>query len=263
MKGYLLIIGTLIVIISALITLNIFFQQSLQMEVAEQFNKHQLLLSTSTANNIKSYFYFLKEEIVELARELPEKGIENKTAFDVLIANELKHKRLIKTNVGILDAGEISFYRGDKALIKQLAPQAVKEAGNIKSLDAKIVEMQPMITLIAPVYKNNKLARIVLFSSEIQDIANNFFRDLKSGTRGYAWMMDKDGNLLYHPTQPEMVGRNLYKADATCFKCHISFDLEKRIVEGKADKYGRYIAASGEDKIIAFSPPISAEAFHG
>lgn len=254
MKGYLLIIGTLIVIISALITLNIFFQQSLQMEVAEQFNKHQLLLSTSTANNIKSYFYFLKEEIVEFARELSEKGIENETAFDVLIANELKHKRLIKTNVGILDAGgNILFYRGDKSLIKQLVTQAVKEAGNIKSLDAKIVEMQPMITVIAPVYKNNKLARIVLFSSEIQDIANNFFRDLKSGTRGYAWMMDKDGNLLYHPTQPEMVGRNLYKADATCFKCHISFDLEKRIVEGKADNYGRYIAASGEDKIIAFS----------
>ncbi|MDP3111072.1 MAG: hypothetical protein Q8M71_03080, partial [Thermodesulfovibrionales bacterium] len=138
MKGYLLIIGTLIVIISALITLNIFFQQSLQMEVAEQFNKHQLLLSTSTANNIKSYFYFLKEEIVEFARELSEKGIENETAFDVLIANELKHKRLIKTNVGILDAGgNILFYRGDKSLIKQLVTQAVKEAGNIKSLDAK------------------------------------------------------------------------------------------------------------------------------
>ncbi|TAL23477.1 MAG: sensor histidine kinase [Nitrospirae bacterium] len=249
-----LIIGTLIVIISALITLNIFFQQSLQMEVAEQFNKHQLLLSTSTANSIKSYFYFLREEIVELARELSEKDVETETAFDKVITNELKHKRLIKTNVGILDArGAILFYRGDKEIIRQLALHAVKEAGNIKPLDAKIVERQPMITVIAPVYKNGKLARIVLFSSEIQNIANHLFMDLKAGTKWYAWMMDKDGNLLYHPTQPEMVGRNLYKADATCFKCHISFDLEKRIVEGKAANYGRYIAASGEDKIIAFS----------
>lgn len=254
MKGYLLIIGTLIVIISALITLNIFFQQSLQMEVAEQFNKHQLLLSTSTTNNIKSYFYFLREEILEFTRELSEKDIKNESALDALITHELKHRRLIKTNIGILDnKGALLFYRGDKDTIKQMASEAVKEAGNIEPQDAKIVEMQPMVTVIAPVYKNNRLAQIVLFSSEIQDIANNFFRDLKSGTRGYAWMMDKDGNLLYHPTQPEMVGRNLYKADATCFKCHISFDLEKRIVEGKADNYGRYIAASGEDKIIAFS----------
>jgi len=253
-KGYLLIIGTLIVIISALITLNIFFQQSLQMEVAEQFNKHQLLLSTSTTNNIKSYFYFLREEILEFTRELSEKDIKNESALDALITHELKHRRLIKTNIGILDnKGALLFYRGDKDTIKQMASEAVKEAGNIEPQDAKIVEMQPMVTVIAPVYKNNRLAQIVLFSSEIQDIANNFFRDLKSGTRGYAWMMDKDGNLLYHPTQPEMVGRNLYKADATCFKCHISFDLEKRIVEGKADNYGRYIAASGEDKIIAFS----------
>ena len=46
-------------------------------------------------------------------------------------------------------------------------------------------------------------------------------------------MMDEKGNLLYHPTQPSMVGRNLYKTDSSCFKCHNSFDVEKKIIEGK------------------------------
>jgi len=49
MKGYLLIIVTLVVVISALITMNIFFQQSLQTEMAEQFSEQQSLLSKQSA----------------------------------------------------------------------------------------------------------------------------------------------------------------------------------------------------------------------
>ncbi len=66
-------------------------------------------------------------------------------------------------------------------------------------------------------------------------------------------MMDEKGNLLYHPTQPNMVGRNLYKTDSSCFKCHKTFDVEKKIIEGRGDYYGRYVAPTGEDKILAFS----------
>jgi C4-dicarboxylate-specific signal transduction histidine kinase len=66
-------------------------------------------------------------------------------------------------------------------------------------------------------------------------------------------MMDDSGDLLYHPTQPDMVGRNLYRTDTSCFKCHESFDVEKKIIEGKGDYYGKYVAPSGEDKVLAFS----------
>uniref|UniRef100_UPI002FDA1314 hypothetical protein n=1 Tax=Dissulfurispira sp. TaxID=2817609 RepID=UPI002FDA1314 len=61
MKSYLFIVGTLIAVISALITLNVFFQQSLQMDMAEQFNKQQSLLSKSIADNIGAYLYFIKQ----------------------------------------------------------------------------------------------------------------------------------------------------------------------------------------------------------
>jgi len=30
-------------------------------------------------------------------------------------------------------------------------------------------------------------------------------------------MMDSDGTLLYHPNQPQMLGKNLYHTDQTCF----------------------------------------------
>ena len=84
-------------------------------------------------------------------------------------------------------------------------------------------------------------------------MAKSFLGPLKSGSRGYAWMMDGKGDLLYHPTQPEMVGRNLYKTDSSCFKCHKTFDVEKKIIEGRGDNFGRYVAPTGEDKVLAFS----------
>jgi signal transduction histidine kinase len=65
--------------------------------------------------------------------------------------------------------------------------------------------------------------------------------------------MDGLGTLLFHPEQPDMAGRNLYRADASCSGCHKTFDLEKKIVEGRGDDFGRYVAPSGEDKIVSYS----------
>lgn len=66
-------------------------------------------------------------------------------------------------------------------------------------------------------------------------------------------MMDGQGALLYHPTQAQMIGRNLYHTDTSCFECHKSFELEKKIIEGKGEYYGKYVAPMGEDKVLAFS----------
>jgi PAS domain S-box-containing protein len=83
-------------------------------------------------------------------------------------------------------------------------------------------------------------------------ITKKYLTPIKSGTRGYAWMMDSTGTLLYHPNRPEMVGKNLYKTDTTCFSCHRSFDIEKKMVEGKTENFGSYHSPGGENKLLAF-----------
>ncbi len=255
MKGYLIIIGTLIVVISGLITLNIFFQQSLQMEIAEQFNKQQLLLSRSIADNISAYLYFVKEDVLHISRMLSNTDITAGKNFDWLKNDALRKKGIINTTIGILNAGgDIIFFEGNRDMVKPVAPDIVKQAKHVASGDIAIREEIPStVYILSPVYRQNNMIGVIFLSIRIHDIANHFVSSIKSGSRGYAWMMDKSGTLLYHPTQPGMVGGNIYKADATCFKCHMSFDLEKRIIEGRADSFGRYIAPSGEDKIIAFS----------
>jgi len=254
MKGYLLIIGTLVIVISVLITLNIFFQQSLQMEMAEQFNKQQLLLSKSIAGNIAAYIHFMKEEVLSVSHVLSKTEISDKKDFNWLTNEVLRNKGMIQANLGILDAkGNIIFSEGDRDMIKPVIPSILKRGRDIWAGNANIIETESSLYIVAPVYEEDRLKEIIFLSVKIHDIAEHFVSNIKSGSRGYAWMMDKSGNLLFHPMQPGMVGRNLYKADTTCFKCHMSFDLEKRIIEGKANNYGRYIAPSGENKIIAFT----------
>ncbi|MBI5848919.1 MAG: PAS domain-containing protein [Nitrospirae bacterium] len=255
MKSNILIISGLIVVISVLIILNIFFQKSLQMEIAEQFNLQQSLLSKTIADNIKASINFMKEEVTEMAHELSEKKNATKDDYDSLIKEEFKHKLMISASIGIASSkGAILFLKGDEDQIKPIMPDIAKKAVDTKEGDGGILVTGNRVVALAPTYKNNQLDQVVFLSFSIADIGDRFFTTIKSHGKGYAWMIDKGGNLLYHPTQPGMVGRNLYRADTTCFKCHMNFDLEKRIIEGRAgDNIGRYISAFGEDKIIAYS----------
>lgn len=254
MKSYLLIIGTLIVVISALITLNVFFQQSLQMDMAEQFNKQQLLLSGSIAESIKSHIYFLKKNVLHFAVLLSKAEMENRSDFNCMLRDAKISQETVETTLGILDPkGGVIFYKGDKEQIRAATSEIVSLAKKTASGSIGTLETKNTIYVLAPVYYRDVLKGVIFESMRINDIADYFVSRIKLGARGYAWMMNKNGTLIYHPTQPEMVGGNVYRASPECFKCHISFDLEKKIIEGKTSVYGRYIAATGEDKILAFS----------
>jgi len=251
MKSYLLIIGTLIVVISALITLNVFFQQSLQTEMAEQFNNQQFLLSRSIADNIKAYLQSSKEDILLISTMLSKGDIKDRATLKSVIRGF--SKKDAATKYGIMDAkGGIVFFEGGPELLG-VASHLFEHAKKVKIGKAFVVETNSAIYTLSPIYEHKKLREIIFLSVRVQDIAEKIVSNIKSGSRGYAWIMDGDGTLLYHPTQPEMVGGNIYRTAPNCFKCHKSFDLEKRIIEGKASNYGRYISPIGEDKIIAFS----------
>jgi PAS domain S-box-containing protein len=93
---------------------------------------------------------------------------------------------------------------------------------------------------------------VVLAVLSLEGITQKYIAPIKSGSRGYAWMMDSDGTLLYHPTQPQMVGKNLYHTDQSCFQCHKSFDTEKKMIEGAEEAFGSYEAPGGENKLAGF-----------
>lgn len=252
-KSTVVIISVLVLIIVSLLVLSVFFERTLQRETAEQFNRQQLLLAEAEVASIQHYLSSAREELLHIAQFLsmaPGTIIDLRSITDV----QFKDSGLVRKQVQVLDArGSAIFSRGN---VHAAVPDENQMADSVKRLcpgDVVIRQDTTVLSLAAPVCRYDSFRGAVLLSINIQDIARTYLSPLTTGTRGYAWMMDEKGNLLYHPTQSNMVGRNLYKTDTSCFKCHTSFDVEKKIIEGKGDYYGRQVAPTGEDKILAFS----------
>jgi C4-dicarboxylate-specific signal transduction histidine kinase len=253
-KWYIIVIAVLVTIIVSVIILNISFHRTLQMETAEQFNKQQLLLARAEASNIQAYIGKIKDDMLRVSQFLSMIQFNNETLYEFLTDVFFKDVREVKIGISFLDnKGKILFNQGDLVIEKPLNKEYVEMAKNYCENEALIRQDTKRVSIVAPVCRFNSLIGAVITTLDIQDLARVFLGPLKSGERGYAWMMDGSGNLLYHPTQPDMVGRNLYTTDTSCFKCHNSFDIEKKIIEGKGDYYGKYVAPTGEDKVLAFS----------
>jgi PAS domain S-box-containing protein len=248
------IIGVLAIIVLSLIVLNISFQRTLQMEMAEQFNKQQLLIAQTEASNIQAYLNVIKEDMLHVVHLASIMNISKEEDFRLLTDSSCRHMLDLKRRVVFLDnQGRIRFTRGTMAIEEtddRFFSSAVK---NGCQSDALIQQDGKRIYLSAPVCKSGSLAGALMIFIDIRDLSSMFLSSIKSGSRGYAWMMDDKGDLLFHPTQADMMGKNLYKTDSSCFKCHKTFDVEKKIIEGKGDFSGRYVAPTGEDKVLAFS----------
>jgi signal transduction histidine kinase len=253
-KGYAGIIGIFAAVTLSLVVLNVFYQRSLKMEMAEQFNNQQLLLAKTEALRIESYLGVIKEDMLHFAQVAAMINLPKETDFRLITDSICMHIGEIKRRVVFLDIqGGVRFTRGTMP-VQETDDRIFHAAlqGGCQS-EARIYQDTKRIYFTAPICRSGALAGAMVIFLDIQDVSTVFLSPLKSGLRGYAWMMDDKGNLLYHPTQREMVGKNLYKTDSSCFKCHKSFDVEKKIIEGSGDFSGRYIAPSGEDKILAFS----------
>ena len=256
MKTNIFLLGLVVFIISLIITLNIFFQQTYQSEMAEQFNSQQLIIAKSVAKNIEDEMQHIEAETLSLARLLSQEGMNGRNLGESVYTAYVDLSQDSDVDVVVMDAGEkIKFSSaGESAngrisrffdIAKQSRP------GEVRFVD--MLEKNREVVIVAPITGGGRFKGALIVEMPIDVINKKFLAPIKAGIRGHAWMMDSEGTLLYHPTQPEMVGRNLYKVDASCFRCHKSFDVEKKILESGDIGFSSYIAPYGEDKLIAFS----------
>lgn len=253
-KGLVVITGALAAVVLGLAALSVSFQKTLQMVTADQFSRQQLLLAKAQAANLQHYLDGVRDKVSTIARATAQLQVRRETDLTLLSNILFDDARTTRKRIEFLDPeGKQLFVRGSASLAGpdphdlRARVQGVCPTGALVESDTKTV------TVMAPVCNQDSLVGVVAVRLDIQDIAEAHLGPMKSGAKSYVWIMDGLGNLLFHPEQPDMAGRNLYRADASCFECHKTFDLEKKIVEGRGDDFGRYVAPSGEDKIVSFS----------
>ncbi len=256
MRNRIIILSIFVFLVSLLITLNVIFHESLREELAEQYNKQQLLIAKTVADSIYRTLDHIKEEGVTLAKLLADRGIDNKNGLEDFVSTAFEEVDIEMKNTLILTDKEgrvvystvkgVSLNKDDMRLLERSKELEEGEVYFTEKIEERTLKMT------TPVIKADKRIGFLIATIDIDTINEKFLSGIKSGQRGYAWMIDSSGTLIYHPTQPEMIGNNLYNVQGECFRCHHSFDLEKKVLEGTIN-YGRYIAPTGEDKILAFS----------
>ncbi len=265
------IILLFLVVLSIIIILGQFFHQSLQDAMAEQFNRQQLLLAQQVAINVEGFVDHVYMNISIISR-LP----------NVLRIDQSDQARSVVEGIhfqlesGILITIRVLNRQG-KILYDSAAPERegdnfastnyFRRASSLRRNERLVTDLLPstggegnakQFIIAVPIYQAVPGGRAYNFSGTViavlslDGITQKFLAPIKSGTRGYAWMMDSEGTLLYHPNQPQMVGKNLFHTDQSCFTCHRSFDTEKKMIEGKTETFGHYEAPGGENKLAAF-----------
>jgi len=266
-----LIILSLLVVLSFIIILGQFFHQTLQEEMASQFNQQQLLLAREVAMNIEGFIDHVSKNIRVISR-LPELdrihlgprirsvvesisiGLQNKALETIQVVDKkgiVLYDSAYPNNEGADLSGTDYFQKA------RLLPSDERLVTDLMDIHHHEPETKEFI-IATPIYFHDErypapeFRGVVLAVLSMDGITQRYLLPIKSGMRGYAWMMDAEGTLLYHPGQPQMVGRNLFQSNKTCFECHRSFETEKRIVEGKSETVGSYIAPRGETKLAAY-----------
>jgi len=261
----------LLVVLSFIIILGQFFQRSLQEEMANQFNQQQLFLAREVAMNIESFTDRVYQNL-KVISQLPDIELINVDprvrSMAESINFSLRNKALVSTQV--LDRNGILLYdssspgrekvdlsKTDYFAKARVLPRNEKLITDLFD-DSVTHQISKEFIVAVPVYQQLKKRNspvfmgIVLAVLSVDGITERYLSPIKSGTKGYAWMLDSEGTLLYHPTKPEMVGKNLYQTDKTCFQCHKSFNSEKIMIEGSEQTSGYYVAPGGERKLAAF-----------
>ena len=258
MKSRIIILSVFVFLVSLLIVFNVIFHESLRNELAEQYNKQQLLIATTIADSIYNAVEHLEEEITSLAKLLAIRGIHKNEGLDEFIASAFEEADMeMDMSLTVFDKDGTPIFSPRKGTpLSEDDIRLLNTAGGMKPGEVYFMESikkdDKRLKMVTPIKKEGKLLGAVFLSINIDDINKKYLAPITSGERGYAWMIDSTGTLIYHPTQREMIGNNLYSADKECYKCHRSFELEKKVLEGSID-FGRYITPSGEDKILAFS----------
>ncbi len=100
---------------------------------------------------------------------------------------------------------------------------------------------------------SNKVVSLVGCLVDFEWLMAQFIYSLKVGTTGFAWVMDHNGRLLFHPQHPEMVLRSIYSTDKGCQNCHDSFAIQANLIDNPLT-YQEYQVANEPVKITAQAP---------
>lgn len=232
-----MILGAGLVILALLgagFTLGIYSLKTMREVVSDQFNKQQLVLAEQAARQIEGQ---LKIVIQELSILNQSPAVQQLDAGRW--SNRIKTTQAVVRKLGVIEIGRVdasgktgySVDLNDQTRISPRGPGQPKEVlswaglpenqGKIKVIKEHLSEgplpERPLLMLALPAYRDtvNEAHSGRAFAGYLYGLVDReqlvapVVKGIRSGTSGYGWAIDDQGNFIYHPL-PEFVGRNAF-----------------------------------------------------
>ena len=236
-KIYLIIaLVTLIVLVAAFV-LGLMSSNKMREVISEQFNQQQLIIAKSVSSFMEEKFDFVKNELhtLNLSPAIQYLEVSWPNRMQITMAN-------VKT-YGVVEIGLVQaegktgkMFRLDSQGQQHVTQvdiaqvpffQWAQDINNrnqffIKSttLDFRENTQSSYLLVVIPTYKvsvdESHPTALGTFTGALYFLVDPFFlaqkyaQDIRSGQTGYAWIIDAQGNFLYHPER-DFIGKNAFE----------------------------------------------------
>jgi two-component system NtrC family sensor kinase len=282
-----------ILVLATAFVLGLMSSNKMREVISEQFNQQQLIIARSVASDIEEKFAFIKNElhtlnlspaIQYLEVSWPNRmqiTMENIKAYGVV---EIGLVALTKDGVVIhrldhqgrhfrepLDPETVPFFQWAQqeehrnSFFIQRTTWSKRENAALSYLLLAMPTYQVSLDESHPQAAGSFTGALYLLIDPFQ-LAQKYAQDIRSGHTGYAWIIDSQGNFLYHPER-DFIGKDAFEIREKR-AARVSFDEINRIQREKmlAGQEGTSYYWSGwhrgvqevMKKFIAFAPIIIA-----
>lgn len=251
--------------------LNVRFGHNARQLLRDQFNEQQLVVARSVRHWIESRLDALRKELLLAAETLKDADDSQeglalilKPCFDRVTEIGVRKIELWDRNRHLI----LACYPSNLPAVAlsektpQVAASAIpSEAGDAVALSEPIVDGAE-IYLNLNVTPDHPVFETLSFQLNISWFLSPFIKSIRSGTTGYAWIIDSQGRFLFHP-QRTFIGQSAFEArqirDPDISYHQINTIQQERMLKGM-EGTGVYTSTwhrgfTGEiEKLIAYTP---------
>ena len=256
--------------------LGLWSAREMRTQVFDQFNDQQLVIAYNASDLIERELNLLKKEMLLLSKEVLSEPLIPEDQYESIQKSFL---RVLESGVWRIEIVELEdrktyvympykHYRTDKA-----PDIPLDDLPTTRMLEDKSVWVsQPQIKrsgigLILAVYPADDSSLLLVFNVNVSWFLTPFLKNIRSGKTGYAWVIDENGNFLFHP-DADFVGKSAFRVrgekypDVSYGK--INFIQKEKMLKGQVGAgwyfsgWHRGITGSIK-KLIAYCPIIISE----
>lgn len=94
-----------------------------------------------------------------------------------------------------------------------------------------LVDGEVFICLVSPIFTaQNEFSGAILGILNVRESLNSALKAIVGAEQNYAWVLNDQGLLIFHPMHLEMLLHDIFQEDPACRKCHLDFNLEREAV---------------------------------